>query len=457
VWKLLTRVFLALTAAFAFWAYLAAGGYFGKRQEAGDVVVQARDPVFVAAKQQRQALAQSSLDASRPPPEKQILFGDLHAHTTYSFDAYNISLPMYQGEGAHPPADACDFARYCSGLDFWSINDHAEGLTPRQWAQTRDMVRQCNAVAGDPEHPDMVTFLGWEWTQIGDTPETHYGHKNVVLRDTAEGSVPLRPISSRQQLFPGGGNPYGMLMRLLLIAGATDGPSRQRYYDFARFLQDRDDLQPCEKAETPSELFGKLDDWAFPYLVIPHGNSWGFYTPPLSSWDKQLAAHSRSDTNPLSRCFRGTAISSSIAPGARWRLTSEGRPIAHRPPWISCRSAGRPVKSFAGAAWLRVNLRMSANAGRWLPGPISSSPKTRDTGPYRAAGWRTGWTQGNVATAICPPTITGPPVLYSTDWQSGTLVMTAARRNAFAGAYSALPTCIPGVPEQVTRKPCADG
>jgi hypothetical protein len=122
-------------------------------------------------------------------------------------------------------------------------------------------------VAGDPEHPDMVTFLGWEWTQIGDTPETHYGHKNVVLRDTAEGSVPLRPISSRQQLFPGGGNPYGMLMRLLLIAGATDGPSRQRYYDFARFLQDRDDLQPCEKgvpvrdlpagcqesAETPSE------------------------------------------------------------------------------------------------------------------------------------------------------------------------------------------------------------
>src|SRR3989449_7293858 len=75
-----------------------------------------------------------------PPAEaagKQILFGDLHVHTTFSADAFIRSLPMLQGEGAHPPADACDFARFCSGLDFWSITDHAESISPQHWRETR--------------------------------------------------------------------------------------------------------------------------------------------------------------------------------------------------------------------------------------------------------------------------------------------------------------------------------
>ena len=102
-----------------------------------------------------------------------------------SVDAF-IAEPAARssGEGAHPPADACDFARYCSALDFWSINDHAEAITPRHWRETVDAIRQCNAVAGDPANPDTVAFLGWEWTQVGATPADHYGHKNVVLRDT---------------------------------------------------------------------------------------------------------------------------------------------------------------------------------------------------------------------------------------------------------------------------------
>ena len=104
---------------------------------------------------------------------------------------------MNQGEGSHPPADACDFARFCSNLDFWSINDHAESLTPGDWEETKRTVRQCNAVAGDPTNPDLVTFLGWEWTQIGETPENHYGHKNVILRDIEDDVVPTRPIASR--------------------------------------------------------------------------------------------------------------------------------------------------------------------------------------------------------------------------------------------------------------------
>ena len=267
---------IALLVSSGVWIRLATTGFWGQRQGSGQITPVPRDGLAISEKQRRQADAKRGLFAkgSVERSEKQILFGDLHVHTTYSFDAYNTSLPMYQGEGSHPPGDACDFARHCSGLDFWSINDHAEGLTQTQWSQTREMVRQCNAVAGDPANPDMVTFLGWEWTQIGDTPQDHCGHKNIILRDTAEGDVPIRPISSREQLFPGGTDPYGLMMRLLLIAGATDSDSRQRYFDFVRFLQDRDELQPCEQdrpvrelpdncqesAPTPTELFAKLDD-----------------------------------------------------------------------------------------------------------------------------------------------------------------------------------------------------
>ncbi|MDX1650718.1 MAG: hypothetical protein R3263_12770, partial [Myxococcota bacterium] len=231
----------------------------------------------------------------------QILFGDLHVHTTWSLDAYLKSLPILQGEGAHPPADACDFARYCSALDFFSLNDHAESLTPDLWRRTREAIRQCNAVAGDPRDPDLVAFLGWEWTQMGTGPEDHYGHKNVVLRETAEGRVPTRPIAASGFSFDamrqGGGR--------LLVPAMTfaDFGNRQVYFDFGEKRRRLRETPLCppgvdvralppdcvETAATPRQLFAKLDQWGFDALVIPHGNAWGNTTPAGVSWDGQLA------------------------------------------------------------------------------------------------------------------------------------------------------------------------
>ncbi len=101
-------------------------------------------------------------------------------------------LPIFGGEGVHPLADACDFARYCSGLDFWAATDHAEAMTPIRWAETRESIRQCNAVSGDAENPDTAAFVGFEWTQVGRTPTDHYGHKNIIfpgLQDEESGAA----------------------------------------------------------------------------------------------------------------------------------------------------------------------------------------------------------------------------------------------------------------------------
>ena len=253
------------------------------------------------SRQQEDAAARLAASAKAGTPDKQVLFGDLHVHTTYSMDAFAWSMPIFHGDGVHPPAEACDYARFCSNLDFWATTEHAESLTARHWRDLKDTVRQCNAVAGDPRNPDLVTFLGWEWTQMGDTAKDHYGHKNVILYDTAEDKVPVRPIAAGGIAATGmknRGRPYYQD----LIGPYMDWPSRQAQFDqqakvaelraapVCAFGVPVRDLPPdcLEYAETPHELFAKLDDWGFDALVIPHGNTWGYYTPPGSSWDKQL-------------------------------------------------------------------------------------------------------------------------------------------------------------------------
>jgi hypothetical protein len=235
-------------------------------------------------------------------PVREVLFGDLHVHTTFSTDAFLRSLPfMASAEGAHPVSDACDYARFCSALDFWSINDHAEASTPRKWRETVEAIRQCNAIAGDPAQPDVTAFLGWEWSQVGATPAEHYGHKNVILRGLDDGQIPTRPIGASglaTDALRAGGQRAPWYLPLL------DLGNRARYYDFLHFMSEISEVPRCadgvsspelpadcyETAGTPAALFEKLRQWGFESIVIPHGTTWGFYSPPGTSLDKQLAA-----------------------------------------------------------------------------------------------------------------------------------------------------------------------
>jgi hypothetical protein len=252
----------------------------------------------VEARRAAQARGLEALGSrSDATPSNQILFGDLHVHTSYSWDGFLFSLPLVGGEGAHPPADACDFARHCANLDFYALTDHAETLLPEHWLDVKQSVRQCNALAGDPADPDLVAFAGFEWSQACVSPGDHYGHRNVIYPGTGEGDLPTRPISSgaKREIHA---ELRGMMRALRWIQPGAWGA----YTSYADYLESlgartrcsdgvpvRELPADCEEvAATPRELHQKLDEWGFEVLEIPHGTSWGTYTPAGSDIAGQL-------------------------------------------------------------------------------------------------------------------------------------------------------------------------
>ncbi len=247
---------------------------------------------------------------------KQILFGDLHVHTTFSTDAFWWSLPILGGEGVHPMADACDYARYCSSIDFWAITDHAEASTPRKWTETKDFIRQCSKLNGE-ESNDVIPFIGFEWTQVGSLPEDHYGHKNVIFKDLEDDKLAKRPIGS-------GGvatNSLRLNSNALMpkVVGILDIKKFTHYSDFQYFINEIRGTPFCDEnspsneleescyefANTPEDLVRKLEEQSLDPLIIPHGSTWGFYTPPTTSWDKQLSPKMRPDKMKIIEVMSG--------------------------------------------------------------------------------------------------------------------------------------------------------
>ncbi len=329
------------------------------------VVTQATTPAqsVEARRESRSAVAREIA----PGPDtalmdKQILFGDTHVHTTWSFDAFMFSLPILNASrGALPPAAACDYARYVSQLDFFFLTDHAESYTSRRWRDAQDAIRHCNAVSGNTDNPDMVAFIGFEWSQYGKVPEEHYGHHNVLFRDIEQEQLPARPIGaagpasdSLRGSEPGGGG-LGMLRWL-------DVGNRSYYQALSAFMRELKEEPVCpseidstelpsdcyESARTPGELYAKLDEWGLDTLVVPHGSAWGIYTPPGASWEHQLTAENHDpDKVRLIEVYSGHGNSESYRDFSARQIDDQGKPVCPEPQpnyLPSCWQAGNIIR-----------------------------------------------------------------------------------------------------------------
>ena len=280
-WKWLTYTLAFLSAPFLILLLGTYLNWFGEYQGPGEIT-------------NSKKVAEFHISEESSP--KQILFGDLHVHTSFSLDALLFNLPISGGEGVHPVADACDYARFCSSLDFFAVTDHAEWLTKREWKDSLTSIQNCAKISSDLDEPDVVPFLGWEWTQMGDKKENHYGHKNIIIKGIQEGEVPYRPIATDSH-----DNFVNNNALVTAAFAALDFSNRKNYFNW-RFKslvaqgykdckegEQIDENSDCYlKARTPEELFSELIKLNLDTIVIPHGSAWGGTTPALSSWENQL-------------------------------------------------------------------------------------------------------------------------------------------------------------------------
>ncbi|MGI9294731.1 MAG: DUF3604 domain-containing protein [Pseudomonadales bacterium] len=358
VWLVVVLILLAIGVI-----YFMGSGILGQHRGVNPVNESPVPPQLVGLRTLSQKRTARALGVEQP---KQVLFGDLHVHSTFSTDAFMLSMPAAGGEGAHPVSDACDFARYCSALDFWSINDHALAITPQRWQETKQAIRQCNAVASSARNPDTVAYLGWEWTNVGATVEEHWGHKNVVLRDLDEQKIPARPITT--SFLAGTEAPSNFALGLLpFLLGFN-----QDTWDQILYMQEispaivpacepgvpvRELPIDClETAPSPKELFAKLNDWGHASMVIPHGTSWGFYTPAGSSWDKQLSSdYHDPDRQFLAEVYSGHGNSEEFRSFASLDYDSNGKlrcPPVQADFTPACQRAGQIISERCQAAGL---------------------------------------------------------------------------------------------------------
>ena len=282
------------------------------------------------------------------------------------------SLPMLQGEGAHPPADACDFARFCSGARLLEHQRPRRGRSRRSTGR-RPRRRSASATPSPAirRTPTSSRSSAGSGRRSGRRPRT------TTATRTSSSATPTttrcrraRSARSAPQLrrraAPAGRRCWQRLPASRCSTGRTASatstsatyqaelrdvptvPDGRRHAQAARRL-------PRVGADAARSCSRSSSQWGFDTLVIPHGTTWGLYTPPGSTWDKQLTAaqHDPEKQTPDRGLLRPRQLRGvpRLARGALRRRRQADLPGADAP--TTCRAAGGPARSSARAAATR--------------------------------------------------------------------------------------------------------
>ena len=67
---------------------------------------------------------------------------------------------------------------FCSAIDFGSIPIMPKQVHSRKWVENYETVQNCvEAVHKGDRAKDLISFVGYEWTQINPDNKDDYGHK----------------------------------------------------------------------------------------------------------------------------------------------------------------------------------------------------------------------------------------------------------------------------------------
>ncbi len=204
-------------------------------------------------------------------------------------------------------------------------------------------------------------------------------------------TLPARPIAAPGPARRALENP-GISLWTLLTVPFLEFPHYQPYLDMLTFLRETNAVPTCpqgiptralprdcrEIAKSPAELLNKLAAGDSNALVIPHGTTWGFYTPPGYTFDKEIPSIAADPKRqPLIEIYSGHGNSEQYQDWRAVNYSAAGKPLCPEPSagyHPCCWRAGEIIRTRCGdvpaqecercVAQARANYAAAGIAGR---------------------------------------------------------------------------------------------